>query len=150
MEKLFRLMLAMFAVFTFLVPAVNAADDLSDQKYKVRELPAVKAEKLTGKDTHIKNAKHANAVAKPKANPAKTRASGWGAFRIYNKTGWYMDVYEDGSYVGTISPWSYATWTAFGKTSMYCKVDFDNGDSLNWAYVADVQTGEIVYAAPSS
>ncbi|HEY9730849.1 MAG TPA: hypothetical protein V6C89_02990 [Drouetiella sp.] len=149
MARLFKFILAIFAVFAILVPCVSAADEGGDTKFKVRELPAVKSEKISGKDSHIKVGKKANSKEKPKANPAKSRASGWGAFRVYNKTGWYMDVYEDGTYVGTISPWSYATWTAFGSTSMYCKVDFDNGDSLNWSYAADVQTGEIVYAAPS-
>ncbi len=149
MGKLFKFMLAIFALFAIVGPTVIAADGGTDSKYKVRELPAVKSEKTSGKDSHVKVGKKANLKAKPKADPSKSRTSGMGAFRVYNKTGWYMDCYEDGTYVGTVAPWSYATWPAFGPTNMYCKVEFDDGEALNWSFTADVQTNEIYYASPT-
>ncbi len=151
MGKRFKALLAALAVLAFMAPYVNAANEIPDLKFKARELAAVKAVKAPsgGKDKNIKVEKPSNSVSKPKANPEKSRASGWGSFRIYNKTGYYMDVYEDGTYAGTISPWSYATWSAFGNTNMYCKVPFDNGDYYHWSFTTDIQTGELAYASPT-
>ncbi|HEY9678751.1 MAG TPA: hypothetical protein V6C76_12130 [Drouetiella sp.] len=148
MSKLLSSFLAFVAVFTLLSAAHAATDDAGANAAKVRELPTVKAEKSqAGKDSNIKIEKATNSASKPKADPSKAR-SGWGSFRVYNKTGFYMDVYEDGTYVGTLAPWSYSTWVAFGSTTVYCKVVFDNGEFMHWMYNADVQANEVVSASP--
>lgn len=150
-----KTLLALFVsllMCNFIAVSVNAAD-LPELKAKVKELPAVKATKEAAgvTDKHIKVEKPTNNEAKPTVNPAKAKGRQWahGFFRIYNNTGWYMDVYEDGSYVGTISPWSFATWTAYGNTEMYCKVNFTDGSALYWDFLSNVGPGELVTASPS-
>lgn len=125
-----------------------AADPAADKDLKTRALDAGKSVKsAAGPDKTIKSEKPKNSQKNPQKEK-KTRGNGF--FRVYNDTGWYMDVYEDGYYAGTISPYSYETWRASDTTSMHCKVVFDDGTSLNWYYSDYVHTGEVLYVRPSA
>jgi len=52
---------------------------------------------------------------------------------IDNWTGYYIDIYVDNSYRGTVSPWDKkVTWAIPGATKLYAKAVFDDGTYLYW------------------
>ena len=52
---------------------------------------------------------------------------------IDNWTGYYIDIYVDNSYRGTVSPWDKkTTWAIPGSTKLYAKAVFDDGSYLYW------------------
>jgi hypothetical protein len=56
---------------------------------------------------------------------------------IDNWTGWYIDVYVDDSYRGSIGPWEKkVTWAVPGNTKIYAKATFTNGSYKYWNHSA--------------
>lgn len=52
---------------------------------------------------------------------------------IDNWTGYYIDIYVDNSYRGTVSPWDKkVTWAIPGTTKLYAKAVFGDGSYLYW------------------
>lgn len=91
----------------------------------------------TGPDENIKMGRAANKADANVPAPAskggdKTRGSG-SIVHVDNHTNWYIDVYMDGSYCSTVSPWgdSYC-YVGSGSTRFYGKADFTDGSSLTW------------------
>lgn len=52
---------------------------------------------------------------------------------IDNNTGYYMDIYVDGEFRGTVNPWDErTTWAVPGRTKLYAKAVFDDGSYKYW------------------
>lgn len=130
------------AVLSFLVLGVVLVGSLTTAqgqkaKSKVIEL---KAQKPTtrGDDPNIKNDTETNDPASELAAPqqkggAKTRGGGACEVRFDNRTRWFVKLYVDGTYRGTISPYGDGVaYTGAGPTRVYGRADFNTGDYLYW------------------
>lgn len=52
---------------------------------------------------------------------------------IDNWTGYYLDIYVNGNYRGTVSPWDKkTTWAIPGTNKLYAKAVFNDGSYLYW------------------
>lgn len=52
---------------------------------------------------------------------------------IDNWTGYYLDIYVNGNYRGTVAPWEKKiTWAIPGTNKLYAKAVFDDGSYLYW------------------
>ena len=129
-------------VLLFLVSAIVLSGSLTTvqgqkSKPKVIEL---KAQKPTtrGEDPNIKDDKETNdpnsqLVAPEQKGGAKTRGGGSCEVRFDNRTRWFVKLYVDGTYRGTISPYGDGVaYTGSGSTRVYGRAQFDNGDYLYW------------------
>jgi hypothetical protein len=80
-------------------------------------------------------------AAKP-APPAKggERARGVAAvarLTVDNWTPWYIDVYVDGEFGGTVSAWGDGyVWVSSGQRRLYARADFDDGSVIDWGPVS--------------
>jgi hypothetical protein len=130
------------AVLLFLVSAIVLPGSITrvlgqKGKHKVIEL---KAQKPTtrGDDPNIKNEKETNDPNSELAAPeqkggAKTRGGGACEVRFDNRTRWFVKLYVDGTYRGTISPYGDGVaYTGAGATRVYARAVFDSGDYLYW------------------
>ncbi len=80
--------------------------------------------------------KSGNVKGKP-AKPTSTRGDVYGAdysdVVIDNWTGYYVDIYVNGNYRGTISPYDKkVTWAIPGTNTLYAKATFNDGSYLYW------------------
>jgi hypothetical protein len=129
-------------VLLFLVLANVLPGDLTTaqgqkSKPKVIEL---KAQKPTtrGDDPNIKNDTETNdpnsdlAAPQQKGGP-KTRGGGACEVRFDNRTKWFVKLFVDGTYRGTISPYGDGVaYTGAGSTRVYARAEFNGGDYLYW------------------
>jgi len=52
---------------------------------------------------------------------------------IDNWTGYYVDIYVNGNYRGTVSPYDKrVTWAIPGQNTLYAKAVFDDGSYIYW------------------
>src|SRR5882762_686300 len=109
------------------------------QKGKVIELKATKSTtRGEGADPNIKSDKQTNDPNSPMAAPekkggAKTRGGFLCEVRFDNRTKWFIKLYVDGNFRGTISPFGDAVAYALpGETRVYGRADFDDGTYLYW------------------
>jgi hypothetical protein len=77
-----------------------------------------------------------NTKGKPAA-PTSTRGDVYGAdysdVVVDNWTGYYVDIYVNGNYRGTISPYDKkVTWAIPGTNTLYAKATFNDGTYLYW------------------
>lgn len=57
----------------------------------------------------------------------------YGSVSVDNWTGYYIDIYMDGDYIGTVSPWGEASGTfPTGTHTLYAYAEFSDGSSLEW------------------
>lgn len=92
-----------------------------------------------GADTNVKALRGANSatadVPAP-ANKAPGRAKGAAAaytLTLDNSTPWFIDIYIDGYYRGTMGPWADSwAYTATGSPRVYARADFDDGSYKYW------------------
>ena len=55
---------------------------------------------------------------------------------VKNFTGYYIDIYVDGSYRTTVSPGhQITTWAIPGTTKLYGKAEFSDGSYLSWGAI---------------
>jgi len=109
------------------------------QKPKVIELKGTKSTtRGEGADPNIKSEKETNDPASPMAAPekkggAKTRGGFLCEVRFDNRTAWFIKLYVDGNFKGTIGPWGDAVAYAFpGETRVYGRANFDDGSYISW------------------
>lgn len=74
---------------------------------------------------------------KPESAPKKAFGEVYGSdysdVVIDNWTGYYIDIYVNGNYRGTISPYAeQVTWAIPGRNTLYAKATFRDGSSLYW------------------
>lgn len=127
----------LFLVLAIVVPGSLSRVQGQKTKPKVIEL---KAQKPTtrGEDPNIKNDKETNDPNSELAAPeqkggAKTRGGGYCEVRFDNRTKFFVKLYVDGAYRGTISPYGDGVaYTGAGTTRVYARAVFDSGDYLYW------------------
>ena len=91
-------------------------------------------------DENIKTMRGANVpgakVPAPAAKGGAATRGGVCAVHFDNRTSLYIDMYLDGNYRGTLSPWgdSYPL-VGCGETRLYAKANFTDGSSLSWGPV---------------
>ena len=111
--------------------ALNTTVTYAQEKEKTVTDKATKS-RGGGEDENIK-------MAKPHNNPdlygkerEKTRTATTKVI-VKNKTGWYIDVYNDGNYQGTVSPYGDAYFYDYGDIiQLYAKAVFDDGSYYYW------------------
>jgi hypothetical protein len=103
-----------------------------------------------GADPNITKPRNRNSVtneAPAPANKAGGKARGATIARVLidNSTPWYIDIYVDGSYRGTIEPWGDAYANALpGETHLYARADFTDGSVKTWGpNIAFIDNGEL-------
>jgi len=108
-------------------------------KPKVTELKATKGDTSRGgEDPNIKQGKETNDPnasidAPAKKGGATTRGGGYCEVQFDNRTKWYIKVFVDGNYRGTLSPYGDAVVYALpGSTSVYARAEFDDGTYSYW------------------
>ncbi len=108
-------------------------------KARVEQTKAEKG-RGTGPDTNIKNDQDKNDPNSPRPAPANKggeKAKGAGPatcqVKFDNSTGYYIRVYVDGTYRGTMDPWGdYSLYTGSGSTDLYAVAVFTDGTRLTW------------------
>ena len=88
-----------------------------------------------GPDTNIKTDRAANDPNAPAARPERKgeRGSRGCSVDIVNDTGWYVDIYVNGVYNGTVGPWGsgYVFPPAMGA-NLYGRAVFTDGSYQYW------------------
>jgi len=140
MNKLTWFALAAVAAVSLTAPCALRAQ-ATQQPEKVVNATAVKGRgTATSPDENIKNMRRANApgakVAAPTAKGGPATRGGVCAVHFDNRTSLYIDIYLDGDYRGTMSPWGDAyPFVGCGETRLYAKANFTDGSSLSWGPV---------------
>lgn len=127
----------LFLVLAIVLPGSLTTAQGQKSKQKVIEL---KAQKPTtrGDDPNIKNDTETNDPNSELAAPqqkggAKTRGGGACEVRFDNRTRWFVKLYVDGTYRGTISPYGDGiAYTGAGPTRVYARAEFNTGDFVYW------------------
>jgi hypothetical protein len=129
-------------VFMALASAIVLPDALAKgqgqkTKSKVVELKATKPT-TRGEDPNIKsdtetNDPKSNLAAPEQKGGAKTRGGGYCEVRFDNRTRWFVKLFVDGVYRGTLSPFGDSiAYTGAGATRVYARAEFDDGSYLYW------------------
>ncbi len=109
------------------------------QAKKSVEVAKQKVEATRGTNANIKSDVPSTDVEAPK--PSKTRGSCTVAFT--NNTGYYVKVYIDGTYKGTLSPYESGSVTVYsGYTTIYC---ITTGGTYDWSAAGNCE-GTYTYA----
>lgn len=119
---------------------VKANSSQKKSKAKVTELKASKGEASRGgeADPNIKDSKETNDPgaqmdAPPSKGGATTRGGGYCEVQFDNRSRWYIKLFVDGSYRGTLSPFGDAVvFVQSGSTSVYARADFEDGTFYRW------------------
>lgn len=131
----------------------TSAKSKSKSKQKVIELKATKSStRGEGADPNIKNEKETNDPnsdmnAPEKKGGAKTRGGGYCEVRFDNRSRWFVKLYVDGTYRGTLSPYGDSVvYTGAGETSVYGRAQFDDGTFFYWGPKNyDCYSGQFIY-----
>lgn len=87
--------------------------------------------------------------ANPPAGKAGTRSSAAAGCRVEldNSTGWFIKVYVDGVFRGTMGKWDDSYLTVLpGETTVYARADFDDGSYKYWGpKLYSCGPGKIIY-----
>lgn len=115
-------------------------------KPKVAESKAEKS-RGTGTDENIRadrTPNHQGAAAAP-APASKGGERTRGAVSIVhadNRTQWYIDVYANGSFCGSMGPWGDTyCYVPSGNVTLYGRAPFDDGSSIKWGPKVDYVDG---------
>ena len=121
----------------FYAPSVNAG---IQDKSKMSETITAKAVSVRGKDSNIIHDRTATAGGKFVNKNGKTRGKR-GELHVDNMTGYYIDLYGNGDFLGTVGPYGdhYTSWSS-GTLRFYAK---SAGGTSAWGprtYTMDVDT----------
>ena len=76
--------------------------------------------------------------AQPTADKAKEKGRDACTVHYNNYTGYYIDIYQDGVFWGTMAPWGYFTVRdGEGYTRIYCET---RGGTYSWSATGDCST----------
>jgi hypothetical protein len=138
------LLASLFMAATFVGPllsSVSSAQTTAKKSGSAQpKIGKVHAQKSRGggADENIKSDSDANDANKPVAAPANKggeRSKGVDACAVVvdNRTGWYVRIFVDGTYRGTIAPWGDAyCYTGAGTTKLYAVAMFSDGSRYTW------------------
>jgi len=111
--------------------ALNTTVTYAQEKDKVVTDNASKS-RGSGEDENVKDAKAHNNPDIMGQDMEKTRTATTKVI-VKNKTGWYVDVYNDGYFQGTISPYGDGYFYDYGDSiKLYAKAVFDDGSYYYW------------------
>jgi hypothetical protein len=84
-----------------------------------------------GADTNIKTDRAPN---DPSGQAAKPAGKGRGcSVEVSNETGWYVDIYVNGVYTGTLGPWSNGwAYPPVAGSNLYGRANFTDGSWKYW------------------
>lgn len=136
---------SLFLVATFLgsmlsgtTVAQTSGKKAGAAKGKVEKVHAQKGKGGGGADENIKNDSDANDPDKQMPAPGnksgeKSKGQSSCAVVVDNRTGWYVRIYVDGIFRGTIAPWGDAyCYTGAGGTKLYAVATFTDGSRFSW------------------
>jgi hypothetical protein len=147
---LFAIAIVLFALLliptTYSAPGQNSNSSTASATQKPKPKPKPKTITLKGakgdtsrggSDPNIKDDKQTNDPNAPEDAPSKkggtSRGGGNCEVRLDNRTQWYIKIYVDGGYRGTLSPYGDAVaYTGVGSTTVYGRADFDDGTYYYW------------------
>lgn len=115
----------------------TAKKGATQSKGKVGKVHAEKG-RGGGTDENIKSDSDANDPGKQMPAPGnkggeKSKGAGDCAVIVDNRTGWYVRIFVDGTYRGTIAPWGDAyCYTGAGSTRLYAVATFTDGGRFTW------------------
>lgn len=133
MRKILSLSCTLLAVL-FLTTTTNAQTKSSEKKKETVELKPVAS--TNDEVAQLKRPEN------DKNNPQeKSRGDVYGSdysdIIVDNWTGWYVDVYVDGTFRGTLEPYGKkVTWAIPGNTTIYAKATFTDGSYRYWSHSA--------------
>jgi hypothetical protein len=117
----------------------NAGTTRAPKKHRTPKARGDKAQKgeAGGTDTNIKTPRAANnqgAAGSPapaaKGGP-KSRATAC-SFHVDNRTPYYIDIYTNGNYRGTVAPWDDLYGYVEYGAALYGRAEFEDGTFLYW------------------
>lgn len=74
-----------------------------------------------------------NNPAPPSTSRGEVYGPNYSDVVVDNWTGYYIDIYVNGNYRGTVSPYDKrVTWAIPGTNTLYAKAVFDDGSYLYW------------------
>jgi hypothetical protein len=89
----------------------------------------------SGEDSNIKSKAHENSKDNANAAPEPPAKSvrGLGCYvDVNNATSYYIDIYSNGIYQGTVGPWANFYTYPTGNVSLYARADFTDGSYEKW------------------
>ncbi|MEK6324976.1 MAG: hypothetical protein AABN33_25320 [Acidobacteriota bacterium] len=138
------LLASLFLAATFMGPMLSSTTAAQTPKKagaakgKVEKVHAQKSRGGGGADENIKSDSDANDPGKQMPAPGnkggeKSKGAGDCAVVVDNRTGWYVRIFVDGTYRGTIAPWGDAyCYTGAGSTRLYAVATFTTGERFTW------------------
>lgn len=140
-SRVFAVACLLFAAL--IIPATQSAlaqkSKSQGGKPKVIEMKATKSTtRGEGADPNIKDDKQTNdpkseMAAPEKKGGARTRGGGYCEVRLDNRSRWFVKVYVDGTFRGTMGPFGDSVaYTLPGETRVYARSDFDDGTFIYW------------------
>jgi hypothetical protein len=132
-------------VITLLTAGAGAAQAQQPQA-KVAENKAERS-RGAGADPNVKadrapNHEGATAAPAPAAKGGERTRGGVSVVHVDNWTQWYIDVYMDGTFCGSMGPWGDTyCYVGSGNTTMYARALFDDGTILKWGPRVDYVDG---------
>lgn len=114
---------------------ISKSDKTAKPATKNAVKTAAQSSRGGGADTNIKTDRTANDPNTPAAKPEGKgeRGSRGCAVDIVNDTGWYVDIYVNGNYNGTVGPWNsgYVYPPVMGS-NLYGRASFTDGSYKYW------------------
>ena len=137
--RITAVLIAVFVALTGLVYA-QAGEGKKAKSGTTVETKGVVSRGAAAQDPNIKTPRGTNPAAQKPAPPEKggsqPKTRGGVAIctvDVDNWTGYWIDIYVDGDYSGTVNPWGEGiTHAIAGGTRLYGKATLDNGSSYTW------------------
>jgi hypothetical protein len=136
--RITAVLIAVFVALTSLAYA-QAGGGQRAQSGTTVETKGVVSRGAAAQDPNIKTPRSTNKAAQKPAPPNKggsqptTRGVAVCTVVVDNWTGYWIDIYVDSDYSGTVNPWGDGyTYAIAGGTRLYGKATLDNGSTITW------------------
>lgn len=133
-----KIVFILAAAFCLMLGTAIIGSAQKPDKAKTIDLKSTRGENTRGKDKNIKQGEKANSpnakVDPPAAKGGTSRGKGDGCrVEFDNSTSWFIKVYVDGAYRGTMAPWDDSYVYVYpGDTRVYARADFTDGSYRYW------------------
>jgi len=128
----------LLAAFTLIALTFASTDASAQKTTKKKEKVSLQASSTPSAEVAALK-RPDNVKGKPAAKKrGDVYGSNYSDIIVDNWTGYYLDVYVDGTYRGSISPYGdKTTWAVPGRTTIYVKAVFSDGSYYWWKKVAN-------------
>jgi len=121
---------------TLLLVGLMYQTSVSAQGKPARKKQTIEAKAISTPNADVDKLKRPENEKKPKPE-VKSRGDVYGSnysdIVIDNYTGYYMDIYVEGNFRGTVAPYDKrVTWAIPGNNKLYAKTVFSDGSYLYW------------------